>query len=83
MRWGVAGRMAGAWVLTIPSAALVAALIGVITHNGGTVSIVAVTLVAAVVLLGVWLRSRRDPVNASNVNDKAPATDRQLAGAHA
>ncbi len=69
VHWGVAGRMVGAWILTIPAAAAVAALVGAITKNGNAVGIVVVTLVAAALLLMVWLRSRRDPVTANNVND--------------
>ena len=34
IRWGTAGRMVSAWVLTIPAAAVVAAGIGLVTHNG-------------------------------------------------
>lgn len=73
VRWGVAGRMAGAWVLTIPCAAVVAALVGVITHHGNTPGTVAVAIVAAAALFGVWMHSRREPVSADNVNDTSGA----------
>jgi inorganic phosphate transporter, PiT family len=68
VRWGTAGRMVGAWVLTIPAAAVVAAGIGLVTKNGNLVGIVVMTVIAAAGLAGVWLRSRRNPVTADNVN---------------
>lgn len=64
IRWGVAARMVGPWIITIPAAAGLAALIGLITHNGNTVGVTIVTALAAVALGAVWLRSRRNPVNA-------------------
>ena len=86
VRWGVAGQLVSAWILTIPAAACVAALIGLVTHNGNTVGIVVVTIVAAALLFAVWLKSRADPVNADNVNDVnagKPARDAALSGAAA
>ncbi|GAA3121272.1 inorganic phosphate transporter [Streptosporangium carneum] len=70
VRWNVAGRMAAAWLLTLPAAALVGAGAwkGVDLIGGAS----GVTIVFALALLGaggLYLASRRTSVNASNVND--------------
>ncbi|MBO0747617.1 MAG: inorganic phosphate transporter, partial [Acidimicrobiaceae bacterium] len=70
VRWNTAGRMATAWVLTLPSAGLVGALAYAIAHFiGGDAG--AIVLFVLVVALGltIWLASRRKPVNHKNVND--------------
>lgn len=75
VRWGVAGRMVVAWVITLPAAAAVGAACWFIAH---LVSLVSTTLVGtAVVFLimaglafYIWHRSRRDPVGHDNVNDE-------------
>jgi inorganic phosphate transporter, PiT family len=71
VRWGVAGRMVGAWMITLPSAALVSAALWWIGHllgDGlGDLAIFAALVGAA---LFMWWRSRRDPINPSNVNDE-------------
>jgi inorganic phosphate transporter, PiT family len=74
VRWGVAGRMVVAWVITLPMAGLVGAAtwwIGDLAGGGlsGAVAMV-VVLVAASALM--FLRSRRQPVNADNVNEDWP-----------
>jgi PiT family inorganic phosphate transporter len=80
VRWGVAGRMAVAWLLTLPAAALVGAAAAAAAASGtaGTVLVAAVLVVAAGVIHGL---SRRRPVTAETVNDAPPA--RPLAAAHA
>jgi len=69
VRWGVAGRMAVAWVITLPAAALVGAVCWFVANAlGGVlgVSVVFVILVAAAAF--IFLRSRRSPVSHHNVN---------------
>jgi inorganic phosphate transporter, PiT family len=69
VRWGVAGRMATAWVITLPAAGLVGAGCYALTHGiGGTAGVAAglVLLIAASGL--IYLRSRGAKVDASNVN---------------
>ncbi|MGW0607045.1 anion permease [Streptomyces sp. NPDC002640] len=68
VRWSTAGRMLVAWVLTLPAAALVAAGAEFVTQQGawGTV-VVAVFLVGS--SLAIWLISRREVVDHTNVND--------------
>ena len=69
VRWGVAGRMASAWVFTLPSAAIVGAGAEALAHAiGGTAGVI----VDLVILLGVvaliYIRSRKGKVDPTNVN---------------
>ncbi|MFI6431282.1 anion permease [Rhodococcus oryzae] len=69
VRWGVAGRMAVAWLITLPSAALVGAVCwGIAQLIGGLPGVLAVF--AILLLLAGWMyaRSRRQPIDSSNVN---------------
>jgi inorganic phosphate transporter, PiT family len=61
VRWGVAGQMAIAWLLTLPAAAAVGAVAGSLANTGtmGTVAIGG----------GIYAASRRRPVTADNVNE--------------
>jgi PiT family inorganic phosphate transporter len=74
VRWAVAGRMVVAWVITLPMAGLVGAAtwwIGDLAGGGLAGALVmVVVLVAASALM--FLRSRRQPVNADNVNEDWP-----------
>ncbi len=69
VRWGVAGRMAVAWVLTLPAAGAVGAACWYLaTGIGGTLG-VAVTFGLLVTFSGwMFLHSRRAPVSHDNVN---------------
>ena len=75
VRWGVAGKMATAWLLTLPAAGIVGAVSSEITTLG-PVGVAAVAVVAAAIGLGIYLASRRDPVTPSNVNDAPAAAER-------
>jgi PiT family inorganic phosphate transporter len=69
VRWGTAGRMALAWLVTLPSAAAVGALAAGAVVHGGTTGTVLIA-VAAVAIAGVIVAlSRRNPVHADNVNN--------------
>lgn len=74
VRWSTAGRMVTGWALTIPAAGLVAAASTVLAEQGDwgvtTVAVLAVAACAA-----IWIASRRQPVDHTNVND-LPDTDR-------
>ncbi|WKE69774.1 inorganic phosphate transporter [Streptomyces sp. WP-1] len=74
VRWGVAGRMALAWLITLPFAALVGGLAASVVKHGGTIGTVVVALVAMALALGVVVLSRRNPVHADNVNDHHEVT---------
>ena len=71
VRWAVAGRMAIAWVITLPAAALVGALCWVLAHGiGGGVG-VAVVFVILLAASGLMFRhSRKAPVSHDNVNEE-------------
>ena len=68
IRWGVAGRIALSWVLTLPAAAAVGGVAAWVAGRGN----LGVALVAGVALAaagGFHVLSRRRPVTAENVND--------------
>ncbi|MEU3534606.1 inorganic phosphate transporter [Streptomyces murinus] len=74
VRWGVAGRMALAWLITLPFAALVGGLAASVVKHGGNIGTLVVALVALALALGVVVISRRNPVHADNVNDHHEVT---------
>ncbi len=69
VRWGVAGRMATAWLITLPSAGAVGAITYLIVHKiGGYVgSIIGFGLLVAVAS-AIYLQSRKTKVDHNNVN---------------
>jgi PiT family inorganic phosphate transporter len=71
VRWTLAGRVATAWLITLPAAALCGAgvygLTALLGRTGGViVGLVLLALFCAV----VFARSRRDRIDATNVNDR-------------
>ena len=84
VRWSVAGRLVAAWLVTLPSAGVVGALMWWIGHLiGGFGGALAVFVILLLVAGGAYLRSRRAPVDQHNVNDEwdvAPPADRVPAG---
>jgi PiT family inorganic phosphate transporter len=68
VRWTVAGRMALAWLFTLPAAAVVGALAGRVA-NSGNAGVAIIAVAAAVAGLGIYIASRRKPVTAGNVNE--------------
>ena len=79
VRWGVAGQMALAWLLTLPAAAAVGAVASWVAA-GGTVGTIVVALAGVAVIAGIYLISRRNPIGAHNVND---VPEKQPVGASA
>ncbi|WP_405148683.1 inorganic phosphate transporter [Nocardia salmonicida] len=70
VRWRVMGRMAVAWLLTLPMAGIVGAICWVIAHLiGGLPGVLVVFGLLIAGALGIYLRSRRDPVGTHNVNE--------------
>ncbi|MEV7077708.1 inorganic phosphate transporter [Streptomyces sp. NPDC093516] len=69
VRWGVAGRMVVAWMVTLPAAALVGGLAAAVVRSGGDLGTAVVALVGAALAAGMVVLSRRNPVHAHNVND--------------
>jgi inorganic phosphate transporter, PiT family len=69
VRWNVAGRMATAWVITLPSAGLMGAISYFIANGiGGTIGIVVVLLILIAISSGIYWRSRASRVGPTNVN---------------
>jgi PiT family inorganic phosphate transporter len=78
VRWRVAGRMVSAWLITLPAAGIVGALMWYLADLIGGVTgaiVIFVVLIAAAVFM--YLRSRLTPVDQNNVNDEwdEPARD--------
>ena len=70
VRWGVAGRMAAAWLITLPAAAIVGALTYFVVHGiggwaGAAVGFAGLVLVSAL----IYRHSRKAPIDHRNVND--------------
>jgi inorganic phosphate transporter, PiT family len=69
VRWNVAGRMATAWVFTLPSAAIVgAAAYGLADGVGGTLGVIIDLIVLAGLSGLIYYRSRGTKVDHKNVN---------------
>ena len=83
VRWGVAGKMGIAWLITIPCAGVVGAVLWLIGHLlGGVLGPIVIVAIRAALALGMWLSSRRVPVHHGNVNDEwtdTPAPIEQVA----
>jgi inorganic phosphate transporter, PiT family len=86
VRWKIAGRMVTAWVLTLPLAAVVGAVMWWI---GDLFSLAGGSIVEFVILLGLagymYWHSQKTPVSAHNVNDDweeptAPPSSQLTAG---
>ncbi|MFD3706908.1 anion permease [Nocardia sp. NPDC058658] len=70
VRWRVMGRMAVAWLLTLPMAGIVGAICWAIANFiGGLPGVLVVFGILIAGALGIYLRSRRDPVGTHNVNE--------------
>ncbi len=82
VRWNVAGRMAAGWLVTLPVAAVVGAVCWFIADllrgpADGLLGVGVVFAMLVAVSTAIWVRSRRAPVHAGNVN--AEWDDKQLA----
>jgi inorganic phosphate transporter, PiT family len=85
VRWGVVGRIAIAWVVTLPAAALVGGLSAWLA-NSSLVGLLIVAVVGTAACLGLYALARRKPVTSENVNDDELAADgrqREKAGERA
>jgi PiT family inorganic phosphate transporter len=68
VRWKTAGRMFGAWVLTLPAAGLIGAVAAWLGHfgDGGFLSVLAILIVSSIV---IKIMSSINHVSSENVND--------------
>ena len=80
VHWGVAGRIALAWSVTLPSAAVMGAAASWLAATG-TVGVIVVAVTGIAIAAGIYGASRRNAVTPDNVNDvpPAPAPDLHLA----
>jgi PiT family inorganic phosphate transporter len=69
VRWGVFGRMALAWLITLPAAGAVGAVAGIIAGKG-VAGVLSVAAAGILLSLGIWLASRRRPVRPEHVVDE-------------
>jgi PiT family inorganic phosphate transporter len=75
VRWGIAGRMVLAWLITLPAAGLVGALMWWLGDLlGGYAGPVVVFLVLVALAAYMFVRSQRQPVHPGNVNDEWSGT---------
>lgn len=92
VRWGTVGRIAIGWVLTLPASAAVGAFAALLVVWFGNWGILVDAILAVAVIVGLFLRSRKNTVDSSNamsevadsglavkVPRKAPPTRRQRA----
>jgi PiT family inorganic phosphate transporter len=71
VRWSVAGRMATAWVFTLPMAGLVGAGSFAIAHGiGGTGGVFVDFVILVAIAAAIFIRSRKTAVTHGNVNDE-------------
>jgi inorganic phosphate transporter, PiT family len=69
VRWGVAGRMATAWLFTLPSAAIVGAgAEGLARAIGGTAGVIVDLVILLAIVAVIYWRSRASKVDHKNVN---------------
>ncbi|WP_410789379.1 anion permease [Kribbella sp. C-35] len=80
VRWTVAGRMAVAWLLTLPAAAVVGALAGEVADSGN-IGVVIIAVLAVAAGGGIYAASRRRPVTSENVNEYPSSTPSTTAAA--
>ena len=71
VRWNVAGRMATAWLFTLPSAAVVGAGAYALAHGiGGTAGVVIDLIILLAIVAAIYWRSRASKVDHNNVNEE-------------
>ena len=66
VRWRTVGRIMVGWLLTLPAAGAVGAGAAFIVVHLGLWGIILDTVIAAIIVAGLYLRSRRSAVTASN-----------------
>jgi len=66
VRWRTAGRIALGWLLTLPAAGAVGALAALMVVWLGTTGVLIDAILAVVIIVGLYLRSRRNEVTHAN-----------------
>jgi inorganic phosphate transporter, PiT family len=80
VRWGLAGQMLIAWVVTLPAAAIMGAVAARVAERGTTGTVI-VAVAGLAISGGVYALSRRQPVSANNVNELPTSRPRAAAAA--
>ncbi|MEJ1088792.1 inorganic phosphate transporter [Microbacterium sp. Mu-80] len=79
VRWKTVGRIGIGWLLTLPAAGAVGGLAALLVVWWGNFGVLIDAILAVVIIVGLYLYSRRDAVNASNamsdVADSGHAVD--------
>jgi inorganic phosphate transporter, PiT family len=71
VRWNVAGRMATAWLFTLPSAGLVGAgAYALADAIGGTAGVIVDVVILIAIAAAIYLRSRETKVDHNNVSTR-------------
>jgi PiT family inorganic phosphate transporter len=71
VRWAVAGRMAIAWIITLPAAAAVGAACWALAHViGGAIGVAVVFAILVAAALAMYRHSRKTAITAHNVNEE-------------
>lgn len=78
VRWRTAGRIMIGWILTLPAAGSVGALAALIVVWLGGWGIAIDAVIAVAIILGLFLRSRRNEVNASNAMSEVADSGRAV-----
>ncbi|MEV8251034.1 inorganic phosphate transporter [Microbacterium sp. NPDC076768] len=66
VRWKTVGRIGIGWLLTLPAAGAVGALAAILVVWFGTWGVVIDAILAVVIILGLFMRSRHDAVTSAN-----------------
>jgi PiT family inorganic phosphate transporter len=72
VRWSTAGRIGIGWLITIPASGVVGALASVVAR-AGLIGIIADVVVASVVIVLIFVYSRRNPVDANSLRGEPTA----------
>ncbi|MFV0373882.1 anion permease [Microbacterium sp.] len=79
VRWRTAGRIMIGWVLTLPAAGAVGALAaGLVLWLGQLVGVIVGAVAAVAIVLGIFLRSRRNEVNHANAMSEVADSGRAV-----
>ena len=68
VHWGMVGKIATAWIITLPCAALFGGLAAWLASTSTVGLVIVIVLAAALVGFFIYL-AKRNPINSTNVND--------------
>jgi len=78
VRWRTVGRIGVGWLLTLPAAGAVGAFAALIVAWLGTWGILIDTVLSVLVVVGLFLRSRRNRVDSANAMSEVAASGRAV-----